>query len=198
MFESSIEFRLERMQWFLLLALAFQLNAKSADKKTCSARELRRFDCRLVIGARALRLLPETVAREDGVWHTVDQMPLKGDWEKFRFEIMDGRPILQMWIWDSGSGESQVQSLHWYVTEVGQAKMEILADGVVRRRRVRAKEPKTDFIYDGWEKHELKARKGGGLDWRLGTQSKLISKTDTVKQPPATDKTPHQEGNHGI
>lgn len=176
MFECSIEFRLDRMQWILLLAMAFPLHAKSADKTVCTAREIRRQDCRLKIGERVLRLLPDTVAREDGVWHTVDQMPLKGDWEKFRFEMMDGRPVLQMWLWDSGSGEPPVQALHWYVTEVNAPKMEILAEGVVRRRRVRAKEPKIDFIYDAWEKHELKTRKGGGLEWQLGTQSKVLSK----------------------
>jgi hypothetical protein len=163
------------MRWIVLLLL-ITLNAHAADKKVCTARELRRQDCRLKIGARDMRLLLESVAREDGVWHTVDQMPLKGDWEKMTFDILDGRPILQMWIWDQGSGESQVQSLHWYVTEADRGKLGLLSEGVVRRRRVKAKEPKVEYLYDAWEKHALKARKGGGLDWQLGTQSKVLHK----------------------
>ena len=157
----------------LLTSLLFaQLSFAGPNKSVCSARELKRQDCRLNVGAHTVRLLLASIAREDGVWHTVDEMPLKGEWEKMRFEIVSGRPILQLWIWDAGSGESPVQALHWYVTEIGKEKMKILAEGVVRRRRVKDGKPGT-YIYDAWEKHDLKSTKAG-LEWWLGTQKKEL------------------------
>ncbi len=156
------------------LALALTIHAHAADKSACSSRELSRRDCRLSSGAHKMRLLPDTIARDDGVWHTVDEIPLNGDWEKIRFEKLGGRQILQLWIWDQGAGEVTVQSLHWYVAEAGKSKLRILAEGVVRRRRMNPEQKPAKYIYDAWEKHELKAQKSGDLAWKLGTQSKIL------------------------
>jgi hypothetical protein len=121
-------------------------------------------------------------------------MPLKGDWEKMHFEKMAGRPILQMWIWDQGSGETKVQSLHWYVAEVAKSKMQILAEGIVRRRHLRSEKP-GDFIYDGFEKHELKANKQGKLEWRLGSQTRILNE---AMPEPEKKPEPKEDKEHGI
>lgn len=181
------------MTWFLTMILMTMPIHAGSDKTSCTTRELKRLDCRLSSGGHKMRLLPESIARDDGIWHTVDEMPLKGDWEKMHFEKMNGRPILQMWIWDQGSGETKVQSLHWYVTEVGKAKMQILAEGIVRRRHLRGEKP-GDFIYDGFEKHELKAGKQGNLEWKLGSQSKTLG---PVPETPAHVEDPKdKKGEH--
>ncbi len=109
----------------------------AADKTSCTARELKNQDCRLVIAAHQIRLLSDTIARDLGTAHVVDPMPLKGDWEKMTFEITHGRPILQLWIWDNGKGEAPVQSLRWYTADARPGAIKVLAEGVVRRRRLK-------------------------------------------------------------
>lgn len=157
--------------------LAFYLAALAAPMKSvCPARDLARRDCRLKVANYNIRLLPETIAWNDGTWRTVDDMPLKGDgltWEKATFEFINGWPILQLWIWDSGTGETSVQSLRWYVADAEKRHLTILAEGVVRRRR---KSPEGKFINDPMEPHALKPLKSGGLEWTLRGQKKTIER----------------------
>lgn len=140
-------------------------------KTACSARELKRQDCRLTVGSYNLRLLKSTVAWDDGTWKTVDDMPLKDEeaqWEKATFNFINGWPILQLWIWDAGVGEAKVQSLHWYVADAEKRHFTILATGVVRKRRGK--------LMDPMEPHQLKATKDGGLEWTLKNEKKLIQR----------------------
>lgn len=175
----------------LLFPHALFAAKKTADKPTCTKREIERQDCRLKVGNYSVRLLAETIARDDGTWRTVDQMPLKGEgvsWEKVRMDIFKGWPVLQLWIWDKGEGEAQVQNLRWFVTDIRKGDLKILNEGVVRRRRQKpigpegepvSKEPKKPkYIVDGWEKHGLSARKDGNLDWYLRDQKKVIDKEE--------------------
>lgn len=175
------------MTWILAFAAALALAAPKANKDTCAKREIERRDCRLNAGTYNLRLTSETIARDDGTWHTVDPMPLKGEgvtWEKGVFEIHHGWPILQLWIWDTGSGEAKVQQLHWYVADAQKGELKILKEGIVRRRRMKpadpedeaAKKAKPEFIYDKWEKHSLKPRKDGKLEWNLNSETILLDK----------------------
>src|SRR5205085_1479004 len=88
--------------------------AFAADKPACTAKELERLDCHLHKGRYDVRVLPQTIAWNDGTWHTVDQMPLNGEavaWEKMNLDILSGWPVLQLWIWDKGTHETEVQSL---------------------------------------------------------------------------------------
>ena len=164
--------------WSLILAL-FCCSAGALDRSACGARDLKRKDCRLRLGENNVRLLAATIARENGVWHVVDDLPLKGDgsWEKATFSKINGRLLLQLWLWDVGVGETRVQALHWYVADIQSEKMKLLGEGVVRRRRV--KSPSAEFIYDAWEKHSLlPAKKKGELVWTLGAQTKTLPSGD--------------------
>lgn len=188
-----------RIALFFLLIFGYpafaKKGAKPYAKSVCTARELRGQDCRVYSGTYHIRLLAETIARDDGTWHTVDPMPLKGEgveWEKVTFTIEQGQPILQLWLWDKGVGEAQVQALRWHVADARQGALKILAEGVVRRRRLKVPEEipvdpnvpvannrpvekkKPVFLYDGWEKHSLKALKNGTFDWELGSQKKIL------------------------
>lgn len=154
-------------------------NAKSnaKAKTTCNAKEIQRQDCRLTVDTYNLRLLKDTVAWSDGTWHTVDDLPLKGDgteWEKIRFEFLNGWPILQLWIWDAGAGENKVQSLNWYVADAEQRKFTVVATGVVRKRRPHKDAKK--FSYDAMEPHALKPLKDGTLEWTLKQEKKIIGR----------------------
>lgn len=158
------------------------------SKATCSNRELQRQDCKLEAGKFKLSLLSEAVTWSDGTWHSVEPLPLKGEglkWEKVRFEILAGWPILQLWIWDKVEGETRVQSLRWYVQALGDRKIDLLQSGVVRRRRQKAVDSPTDpkvpppdpeFIYDAWEIHHLKALKPGRLEFQLGRSKKILER----------------------
>lgn len=165
---------------------------------TCARKDLRRRDCRLTRGAYTLRLLEKTVVWNDGKAHAVDPLPLVGagvEWERVRFEMLGGRPILQLWFWDEGSKETaEVQSLHWYVSEFVGEKLNVLAEGVVRKRRQLtsiaeaapaaagaktskpiAKGPK--FIMDkSEERHGVRAVKGDVLEWRLGGETRRLTR----------------------
>jgi len=152
-------------------------------KPTCNEKDLTRQDCRLRDGAYNVRLLSDTVAWHDGTWHTVEEIPLKGEqsaWEKMRFDLMGGWPILQLWIWDQGAGEGQVQSLHWYTVSLFDRKFKILAEGIVRKRRptVGAENEKPGFLYDAWQKHSLKALKNGEVEWILNSEKKNLKRAD--------------------
>lgn len=180
------------MRLTLIFALLFphvSFAAKPANKMTCTKRELERQDCRLQFGAHSVRLLSETIARDDGVERKVDQMPLKGEgiaWEKMRLDNFQGWPILQMWIWDKGEGEAQVQNLRWYVTDLTKGDLKILNEGVVCRRRqkpigpegepVAKDKPKPKYIVDAWEKHGLSLRKDGALDCHLRDEKKVFER----------------------
>lgn len=158
--------------------MAAAKGSRTTVKETCTSRELQRKDCRLHSGLYNLRLLDKTVAWTDGTWRTVDPLPLVGaqiEWEKAQFHFLGGRPILQLWIWDQGTGEAQVGSLHWYIADAERRRLTILAEGVVRKRRRKSDvgEP-TRYLLDGLVSHGLKARRGGGLEWRLGSETKLL------------------------
>lgn len=182
----------------MLMLLLTALIAHAAPKLSCNAKELQRRDCRLIQANYNLRLLDKTVAWNDGTWHTVEPMPLSGEgvsWEKINFEIMNGQPVLQMWLWDKGVGEAQVQSLHWFVADAERRKFTILAQGVVRKRRLKepltgaeangapaaaaAKKPK--YLFDAWETHGLKKLKNGTLEWTLGREKKILEKANLEK-----------------
>lgn len=182
-----------------LFVLSSSVCAAGKEKLTCTAKELARFDCRLTSANYNIRILPQTIAWSDGTWHTVDPMPLKGEavgWEKIEFKFLNGWPILQLWLWEKGFSETEVQSLHWYVADAEKRKFTILSEGVVRKRRLQPAEPpappaeggaaakkiaakpppKAKFLYDAWEPHALKALKDGSLEWTLGSQKKIVSK----------------------
>ena len=172
--------------------------AGDKTKSECSRKELERQDCRLMAANFNFRILNATVAGSDGSWHSVSPMPLSGEgvtWEKVRFDMMSQRPILQFWLWDKGGGESEVQSLHWYVADAEHQTLSVLAEGVVRKRRLKpplvqevpppaaaAKPsatkpaPKPVYLYDAMEAHGVKASKDGALEWSLGSQKKRLEK----------------------
>lgn len=167
---------------FLLLALCVWAGAKEKGKLNCSARELARQDCHLISDAYDFRLLAKTIAWTDGTWHTVDPMPLAGEaleWERIGFRRIGGRPILQIWLWDKGVGESKVQSLHWYVAEAQPRKVAVLAESVVRKRHsedMDGEGKKAKYLYDGWEPHAVRSGPDGALEWRSGGQKKTLPK----------------------
>lgn len=179
------------MNWIYQIIFAAALGLTggqvfAADKNTCTAKDLARRDCRLILGTVNVRLLPQSVAWYDGTWHTVEEMPLKdqqSDWEKVDLHTLGGRLILQMWIWDKGVETSKVQSQHWLVTELQNRKFKILADGTVRKRRpkaqdgLKAAEP-VKFLYDSVIEHSLKPAKNGDLEWTLGIDKKTLTRTE--------------------
>lgn len=169
---------------------SFAALPESRDKTTCSRKDIVRQDCALQVGRDRLRLLAETLVWSNGTWHTVDQMPLKGDgtqWEKMQFQSFNGWPLLQVWIWGKGSGETQVQSLHWYVVDWIERKAHVRGEGVVRKRRMKQKAavdggkgpvaPSPEYIYDGWETHGLKLQKNGAVEFSLGREKKILERT---------------------
>lgn len=157
------------------------------DKLSCTSKELATQDCRLTSGSYNIRLLAKTIAWNDGTWHTVDEMPLKGEalaWEKIKFEFQGHWPILQFWLWDKGTGESQIQSLHWFTADAEKRRLTILGEGVVRKRRLEPADPpgpkapvaKAKYLYDPQETHGIKALKNGNLEWQLKDQKKIIER----------------------
>ncbi|HMN67629.1 MAG TPA: hypothetical protein PKC28_03740 [Bdellovibrionales bacterium] len=161
------------MKSLALLALLFSQVAlgRAADKPACNARELKRRDCRLQVGAYMARLTSTTVARDSGTFRAVDDLPLKGEgveWEKMVLHVEKGWPVLQFWIWDAGQGEPKVRNLHWYIADGTVQPMKILAEGVVRRRR--------DKIYDAMETHGVKSLGPGRLEWNLRGERKILEK----------------------
>lgn len=170
--------------FIFLAAISTAVAASSAGKNSrrgCLARDLARQDCELKDGGYTVRLLAETVTWNDGTWHTVEPLPLKDNqiaWEKMNFEILAGRPILQLWIWDKGDPQNQVQSLNWLTVDLSNRKFVLLAKGVVRKRRPKADSKPQSYLYDGVLTHALKAQKSGELEWSLGNEKKILGKAE--------------------
>jgi hypothetical protein len=187
----------------LLLALCSVSAAASIakEKLSCTSKELVRKDCPLKQGSFRLRLLDASVAWGDGIWHVVEKTPLNGDgtfWEKVHFSVLAGRPILQMWIWDKGAGEAVVQSLRWFTMDLSHRRASVLAEEVVRKRRLNVVEPAEvgkssrkavagpKFIYDQMEAHGLQAGKDGVLHFQLGRNRRVLEKiSETLAEAPA-------------
>ena len=156
-----------------ILFLTMLAPAALKPKLSCTPRELTQQDCHLTSGHYDLRLLKTTLAWNDGTWHTVDPLPLAGEgvvWEKVEFAHLGGRPILQLWIWDKGVGESKVQSLHWFTADAEKRTLTVLAEGVVRKRTPREGKPP---LYDQTVAHGIRVIQGG-LEWHLGDKLKRV------------------------
>jgi hypothetical protein len=80
---------------------------------------------------------------------------------------------VQYWIWNGGTGEANVQSLHWIIGEIHETKYTQHIDQIVRKRQTRPADPKKKFSYDPWIAHSLKPVKDG-LQWTAGRQSGKI------------------------
>lgn len=134
-----------------------------------------------------------------------------------RFQFFGTHPILQLWFWGDGLGETKVQSLRWYVADAEKRKLTMLNEGVVRKRRleppkteaaVKSSEknpPKPKFLYDPWEKHGLKSVAKDGIELQLGDQKKLLSfehrdqAVPTVEHESQSKTHPKkEESHHGI
>ncbi len=188
------------MKWSLISLLIVQTSV--AEKLSCTAKELSRLDCRITAGNYNIRLLPKTIAWNDGTWHSINEMPLKGEglaWEKVQFQIFSNWPVLQLWIWDKSATETQVESLHWFVLAPNERKIKALGEGVVRRRRlepadpeppvpptppknprpVKVKAPK--YIYDAPDAHALKPLKNGQLEWQWRGETKVLENPSKVR-----------------
>ena len=151
------------MKWIVIVLIFYSgISSALSDRSRCLVKDLTRQDCRLQIGKFKAQLSNKTVAWNDGVWQGVDAIPLSGEgltWEKALLREMDGRWVLQMWIWDSGVGETKVQSLHWLVFDFAEQKMRLQLQRVVRRRH--------GAILDPMERHGLKPRlnKNKKVEW---------------------------------
>lgn len=195
MFVTSIGFTISNMfiaLWNVVLIAALAWSAPT--KLKCTHRELKAKDCHLQSPPFQVNLLEATVSWNDGTWRTVEGMPLKGEgveWELVGFELHDGWPILQMRIWDRGVGESNVQSLHWFVLDLSDRHLKTLAEGVVRKRHTPppagedaavnadVKTKKTNLPKTLLERPEDAGMKWLGKDrfeWHVGRQRKVIER----------------------
>lgn len=165
----------------LSLVLSSLLWAAPPAKTSCTRKELARRDCVLRGRDYTLRLLEKTIAWNDGTWHTVDPLPLVGDgvvWEKVTFDFLNGHPIVQMWMWDTGVEKQAlpVQSLHWFVADAEKRAFTVLASSIVRKRHRKETDPKAppQYLYDAMEPHALRAGKGAHLEWSAGREKKTL------------------------
>lgn len=152
---------------------------RPADKNKCNKRELSLRDCELVVGKTKLNLLKERWRFEDGLWLAVNDLPVKGDtiqWDQIRLDQYAERRILQLWLWSRSEGEAEVQTLNWYVIELGEQESPVRVHEVVQRRRLGARVtdstriPATKaaiYIYDPRDKTNLKPAKEK-LMWSAG------------------------------
>lgn len=165
------------------------------EKTVCRSKEVQARDCELRSRPYVFRLLVESISWNDSTWHKVDPIPLKGEgtsWEKVTLSMIKGRPVLQLWIWDKPVGETQVQSLNWYIVGIAKEKQElkVLDSGVVRKRRQKTQQASAEgaptptaapasvkapeYLYDGWETHGLKISKDGHIEMTLGRHKKNL------------------------
>lgn len=159
--------------WAISFALPPVPTAKPHSQ--CFAKELQRKDCELTIKPYRVQVSRVKVTWSDGTWTSIADAPLpdeKFQWEKVTLQKIDGRWILQFWIWDDGKGEAKVQSLHWVVVELKEKQLVASTDQIVRKRVVRATEP-VSYTYDREIPHSLKKIKGG-LQWTVGKNAGTI------------------------
>lgn len=171
----------------------------SAESKNCSAKNLKRWDCRLKLSGMVVHVTKERILLSDGVWRAVDNIPMVKiiEWQQVRLEKLGGRLFLILGFWDEGAGEAKVQVRHWIVSEVttadGVVKTEVKVRQVVQRRTLRTEGPrvpemesetkpeaKSDakpeqkkYLTDKAEKIELRSSHGK-IVWRVGRETGVI------------------------
>lgn len=150
-----------------------------AEKGQCTKRELSLQDCELRIGKTKLNLFQGRWRFDDGLWLSVNDMPVAGElvqWDKISFEQHNNRRILQMWVWSKPTGEAEVQNLNWFVMELGEFESPKRVHEVVQRRRLGARvtdstrKPATQqaiYIYDPRDKTALQTTKTQ-IKWSAG------------------------------
>ena len=145
----------------------------SVQSRSCAARDLKRWDCRLKMGPAVVHVTKDKIVLSDGVWRAVDNIPMDKilEWHQVRLEKLGSRLFLILSFWDQGQGETKIQSRHWIVSEITSVgemvKSEVRLKQISQRRT-----PQTDgkFLFDKAEATELKWSKGH-VHWRVGRES---------------------------
>ena len=172
------------MNLIFLLLLEASAPRAAPSSLSCPSANLRSRDCHLQLGSLEIDLLDQTIAWTDGTWHRVDPMPLVGEgveWEKIKLENAAGTTLLQAWIWDKASGETKIQSLHWYVLQFANHDVKTLWQGVVDKRHPETPgddnpgKTKTVYLKDKTEVHGFRVVKTGRIEWWLGGERHQVT-----------------------
>lgn len=161
------------MAWIFILWAASVGMASTGSQ--CLQRDLERKDCLLRLKPYNVQVSRVKVTWSDGTWTSIADAPLpdeKFQWEKVRLDQVAHRWLVQFWIWDSGQGQANVQSLHWVVAELSGHSLTIRLNQIVRRRHLKQGTAKS-YTYDPWIAHSLKA-KANVIYWSFGRTNGLF------------------------
>lgn len=154
----------------LWLVAITSISASATESKSCSAVDLKRWDCRLKLGAAVVHVTKEKILLSDGVWRAVDDIPMDKiiEWHQVRLEKLGKRLFLILSFWDEGRGETKIQSRIWWVLEVKGAKTEVRVKQLAQRR---TPQEGGKFLTDKAEETSLKKNAKGHIVWRVGRET---------------------------
>ncbi|MCB9026939.1 MAG: hypothetical protein H6625_11510 [Bdellovibrionaceae bacterium] len=145
----------------ILLFFSFEVLAYS-KKSQCSITELSLKNCPLNIYNYRLHFLNDKILIHDGVWRTIEKMPLVGektDWEKIKINKIGNKVYVEFYIWTEPFGETEVQSLMWFIHIIDNNKMTQLAVNVVQKRNRDFDSSTKSYKFDKAIAHQLLDKK---------------------------------------
>ena len=153
------------MKWlwhFLFIYYLLPLQAE-ANKNKCRLTELSLKNCPLNLYGYRMHFLDDKVLIYDGVWRTIEKLPLIGsatDWQDIIVKKIGQKVFVQFYIWTEPFGEAEVQNLKWFVYGLEQKKIKLLAEHIVQKRSRNFDKETESYIYDKLIPHKLIDKKG--------------------------------------
>ena len=156
--------------------LSSQFSLAYSKKTKCSLTELGLKNCPLSTHGYRFHFLDDKILIHDGVWRAIEKLPLTGketEWQNIRIRKIGKRVFLEFLIWTEPYGEAQVQNLNWYVSQLMESKLTVLAEKVVQRRNKNFNIGEPSYFFDNMIPHALKSKKGQAYLSYKGKDKKL-------------------------
>lgn len=108
------------------------------EKYECAQEALKKQDCLLLWQNYRVHFLKSKILIHDGTWRGIQEIPVAGEkseWEKVQVHKLDGRWVLEMWVWSPPATEMALESLYWLVGEFKDQNLHFEVQEVVQYRR---------------------------------------------------------------
>lgn len=140
------------------------------EKLKCIQRELDRRNCELRSEKLRITLQHGKWRYTDGVTTEVHDLPT-GDaevtWKSASLKLQGGRRLIELEAWAPPSGETDLQTLTWFVVEVLPGEPKVHVAEVIQRRRPKTARQPASYQSDPVERHGLRFTKAK-FHWHAG------------------------------
>jgi hypothetical protein len=169
------------LKYFLLFSTLLTLGEASAAKTVgkvsaanrkitkCSLKKLELKDCHLEIAGNKIQVWNDKIFLNTKTDRDIQILVPNVEWIFVEAKLLAGRPLLELGLWATTAGESEVESLFWSVYEIKDDKLHLhLTKNIQKRKKVILGEAsKAKYKYDRLAKYGLEI-KNKKIQWHVG------------------------------